>query len=115
MAGHAAHGGVISAGEVANFRTFDLDDPRAQIRELAGGEGRGHRLLQRYHGNSLEWKHSVRPRQPEHVLGEVSKNQVGGDGRDLIETGLAEFPFDVIFFGKPEPAMGLDRGVGGFP
>src|SRR5580765_6695334 len=58
---------------------------------------------------------SVGTRQSEHVFGDISKNQVGGDRRDLIKTSLAEFTLDVILFSKAESTIGLDRGVGRFP
>ena len=38
---------VVLAGEVAAVDALDLDDARAEIGEMAGGERRGHRLLDR--------------------------------------------------------------------
>src|SRR5215207_6367497 len=46
VAGETLYGPVISAREVTDLRAFDLDHPRAQVRELAGSEWRCHRLLQ---------------------------------------------------------------------
>jgi translation initiation factor 2 gamma subunit (eIF-2gamma) len=45
VAGLAKGGPVVAAGEVTAARTFDLDDPRAEVSELTGGEGGGHGLL----------------------------------------------------------------------
>jgi hypothetical protein len=47
------HGPVVAAGEVT-ARPFDLDDPRAQVGELPGGERRGDRLLKRDDGDPLK-------------------------------------------------------------
>src|ERR1700674_1331942 len=58
---------------------------------------------------------SVGTGHAQHVLGEVRQNEIGRDRRHLIEPGLAEFAFDVIFFRKAETAMGLYAGVGGIP
>src|SRR5215208_4020749 len=41
----ALYGSVVSAGEVPHFWTFDLYDARAEVGELAGGEGGGDCLL----------------------------------------------------------------------
>src|SRR5215210_1871962 len=46
VTGEALHGPVVSAREVADLRAFNLYDAGAQVRELAGGEWRRHRLLQ---------------------------------------------------------------------
>jgi hypothetical protein len=40
------HRGVVGAGEVPRLRSLHLYDPRAEVGELAGGEGGGDRLLQ---------------------------------------------------------------------
>ena len=48
------HGPVEVAGEVAGPGPFHLDHPRAQVGELAGGERRGHRLLQRDDRDALQ-------------------------------------------------------------
>ena len=47
------------------------------------------------------------------MLGHIRQDQVGGDGRHLIQTGLAELALDVVFIGKAEAAVGLQAGVGG--
>ena len=49
----AAHAFVVAAGEVAGAGAFDLDDAGAEVGELAGGEGRGDRVLQRDDGECL--------------------------------------------------------------
>jgi hypothetical protein len=119
---------------------LDLDDARAGIGEVTGAVRRRHRLLDRDDQNSLERGHGylaplagrgrftpakrvevkidrgadilVRPRQAEHVLGEIGKDQVGRDGRDGIKSGLAKLAFDVVFLGEAEAAMGLHAHVG---
>src|SRR3546814_4714461 len=58
---------------------------------------------------------SIRPRQPEHVLGEVGEDEVGRDRRDLIEPRLAELALDVVLLGETEPAMGLQANIGSLP
>ena len=55
------------------------------------------------------------PRQPEDVLGHVGIDQVGRDRRHLVEPGLAELAFDVVFVGETEAAVGLHADIGGFP
>ena len=49
------------------------------------------------------------------MLGNITEDQVGGDRRDLVKPGFAEFAFDVIFLSEPEPAVGLQSHVGGCP
>src|SRR5215210_3299913 len=46
VAGHAHDRFVVTPGEVPYAGALDLYDPRTEIRELAGGEGGGDRLLQ---------------------------------------------------------------------
>ena len=57
MAGEALDGGVVGAGEVPYLGSLDLYDPRAEVGELAGGEGGGNRLLQRDDLYALERHH----------------------------------------------------------
>ena len=45
---------VVTAGEVADDRTLHLDDPRAEVGELPGGERRRHGLLQGDHRHPVE-------------------------------------------------------------
>ena len=47
VTGQALDRAVVAAREVAAARPLDLDDPRAEIGELAAGKRRGHRLLDR--------------------------------------------------------------------
>jgi hypothetical protein len=47
VAGLPVHRAVETAGEVPGARALDLDHPRAEVGELAGGERAGHGLLQR--------------------------------------------------------------------
>ena len=56
-----------------------------------------------------------RARHAKHVLGDKRKDQVGRDRRHLIQAGLAELAFDVVFAGEPEAAVGLQAGVGRLP
>ena len=46
VAGHALDRFVVTPGEVPYAGALDLDDPRAEVGELAGGEGGGDRLLE---------------------------------------------------------------------
>ena len=57
MAGHAAHGRVVTAGEVANSGTLNLDDASAKIGEMACGKRRCDRLFQGNDGDSFERLH----------------------------------------------------------
>ena len=50
MAGHAHDRFVVTPGEVTCAGALDLYDPRAEIRELAGGEGACDSLLQGDYG-----------------------------------------------------------------
>src|SRR5829696_5750286 len=58
---------------------------------------------------------SERPRQTEDVLGNVGEDQVGGDGRDVEETGLSKFSLDVVLGVVGVAAEGLHRRVCGLP
>jgi hypothetical protein len=51
----------------------------------------------------------------EHVLGQIGKDEVRRDRRDLVEAGLAELALDVVFLREAEPAMRLDAGLGRSP
>jgi hypothetical protein len=46
VAGLAERGPVVAAGKVTAAGPFDLDDPRAEVGELTGGERGGHGLLE---------------------------------------------------------------------
>ncbi|MCW2494449.1 MAG: hypothetical protein JWQ77_373 [Jatrophihabitans sp.] len=48
------HGAVVATGEVADFGTLHLDDPSAEISELAAGERPGDGLLQGYDHDAVE-------------------------------------------------------------
>src|SRR6202041_1233628 len=72
VAGLAEGGAIVAAGEVAAARPFDLDDPRAEVSELTGGEGRGHGLLKGDDSETVEgMSHDVKlcrqRRQPRRV------------------------------------------------
>ena len=54
----ALHRRVIRTCEVTHTGALDLDDAGAQISQLSGRKGRGHRLLEREDGDPLERKHS---------------------------------------------------------
>jgi len=56
MARQPVHGGVVPAREVSVDRPLDLDDPRAEIGELPGGERYGDRLLHGDHRHPGEWR-----------------------------------------------------------
>src|SRR5262249_13906134 len=73
------------------------------------------RSARREGGPNPESRVSVRPRQPEHVLGDISENQVGRDRSDLIQARLAGFPLDIVFLSKSKAAVGLNRDIRGLP
>ena len=52
-----AHALVVAAREVAHAGTLDLDDARAEVGELARGERRGDRVLERDDGDAFERFH----------------------------------------------------------
>ena len=58
---------------------------------------------------------SERPRQAQHVLGEVGENQIGRNRRNLIQPGFAEFTLDIVFAGKAIAAVKLQADIGRFP
>src|SRR5579862_907701 len=49
------------------------------------------------------------------MLCHIGKYQVGGNWSDLVETCLAEFPFNVVVGGESETAMELQADIGCFP
>jgi hypothetical protein len=49
------------------------------------------------------------------VLANIRKDEVGGDGRHLVEPRLAEFALHVVLGCETEAAVGLQTDVGGFP
>jgi len=55
------------------------------------------------------------PWQSENVFGDVGKDQVRRYGRNLIESGLAEYSFYVVFACKAEAAVELETHVGSLP
>jgi len=55
---------------------------------------------------------SERSWQTEYVLGDIRKNEVGRDRRDLIQPGLAELALDVVFAGKAVATVGLQADIG---
>ena len=57
----------------------------------------------------------VRSGQAEHVLGNIGKDEVRGNWRDLIETSLSKLTFNVVLGGETETAMGLQAHVGCLP
>src|SRR5690606_20192133 len=63
------------------------------------------------------WKSvlSERTWQSQDMLGHIGKNQVGGNGRHLVQPCFTELALDVVFIGKAESAMELQAGIGGFP
>src|SRR5581483_9433416 len=54
VAGLAAHGRVVSAGEVAGSRPLALDHPGPQVSQLPGGERHRDGLLQRDDRDAIE-------------------------------------------------------------
>ena len=70
----------------------------------------GHRSLPMVHRYMSE-----RPREAEHVLGDVREDEVSRDRGDLVETRLAEFALYVILGVEAVAAEGLKGGVGRLP
>src|SRR5678816_1574272 len=58
---------------------------------------------------------SERPRQAEHVLGDVREDQVRRYRRHLVEARFAELALDVVFVREAESTMCLHADVRGFP
>ena len=57
VAGEPFGDGVVGAGEVPASRALHLYDPRAEVGELAGGEGGRYRLLQGDDGYAAQRQH----------------------------------------------------------
>src|SRR5438034_403477 len=58
---------------------------------------------------------SVGARQSEHVLGQVTEDEVGRDRRDLVKARLTELALDVVLLGEAEAAVGLQAHVARLP
>src|SRR5262249_58205995 len=54
---------------------------------------------------------SIGPRQAQHVLGDIGKHHVGGNGRGLIEPALAPLALNPVFARIAEAAKGLQAGL----
>ena len=52
MARESLDGGVVAAREIADDRPLDLDDPGAEVGQLARRERDRHRLLERENGDT---------------------------------------------------------------
>ena len=124
--------------DVAGTLNMATDAGRAMMDALVTPAGRHHRLCERLQaphlpdtgsaalraGDRLRARSDacegraggcfrlIRPRQVQHVLGEIGQDQVGRDRRHLVEAGLAEFSLDVEFLGKAEAAVGLHAHLG---
>ena len=44
------------------------------------------------------------------MFGKIAEDQIGRNRCHLIEPGLAEFAFDIVFLGKAKAAIGLNAG-----
>ena len=62
MARQSLNGGVVAAREIAIARPLDLDDPRAEIRELSRRKRHRHGLFERDHGDPGERQRRCRHR-----------------------------------------------------
>src|SRR5699024_7001850 len=71
MAGEPVDRRVVSAGEVTDFWTFDLDDSGAEVGQLPGGEWSSDGLLATDYGNS---------RQRQVLAGDSRYGRLGGRG-----------------------------------
>src|ERR1700689_2045350 len=49
------------------------------------------------------------------MLGDMSQNHVGGNGRHLVQASFAELALHVVFASEAKAAMRLQAGVSGFP
>jgi hypothetical protein len=54
MRSRAVHDVVVASGQIAPVDTFHLDHPRAQVREVAGGQRPRNCLLDGDYGESLQ-------------------------------------------------------------
>ena len=57
MRGEAARAMVVGARKIAASGALDLDHARAVVRQMAGGEWRGDRVLQGDDDNAVQWSH----------------------------------------------------------
>src|SRR6185295_4929113 len=58
---------------------------------------------------------SVRPRQAEHMFGQIREDHVGRDRRHLIEPRFTELALDIVLLRNAAPSMRLHAHVGGGP
>jgi uncharacterized membrane protein YeaQ/YmgE (transglycosylase-associated protein family) len=57
----------------------------------------------------------VRAGQSEDVLRDVREDEVGGNGRNLVEPRLAKLALHVVLGGEAEASMELEAGFAGLP
>ena len=57
----------------------------------------------------------VRARQAEDVLGDKAEDEIGGNGRDLVQARLAELSLYLVLRRKPVPSVRLEAHVRGLP
>jgi hypothetical protein len=89
MSALAFDGMVVFAGEVAAVDPLDLDDAGPEVRQMAGGQRRGHRLLDRNDRDSLERPHQLMLGAGLQMTGEElhdrgSEPHLPRDARDLV-------------------------------
>src|SRR5690606_9135570 len=96
-----------SAGTESSRSSTTQSAPEASALSTQAGLCPGTNRIERYGCMS------VTPGQPEHVLGRVVEHHLLADPRDPHEPRLAEVPLDVELLAVAEPAVGLQRGVGG--
>ena len=78
--GEPFHRGVVRPCRVAAGRPLDLDDARAELGELAGGERSGDDLLERNHGDAFQRPHAkarLRPGKPVTSVRQASPRATG--------------------------------------
>ncbi|MND69669.1 hypothetical protein D3C80_611560 [compost metagenome] len=59
MRGQAVDPLIVTTGEVATARAFDLDHPGAQVSQLTGTEGRCDRMFEADDGNAVKWANGL--------------------------------------------------------
>src|SRR5579862_7792041 len=58
---------------------------------------------------------SKRARHTQYMFAEVGQDEVGGNGRNLVQARLAELALHVIFRGEAIPAVRLKARIGRLP
>ena len=115
MRSGAVHDVVVSAGEIAAVDAFHLDHPRAEVREVAGGQRRRNGLLDGDYGESLQ-----RQAHFDFLLGLADQSAADDEPLDfagaLVEAHQADVAVDALDGNLTHvtgSAVYLDREIGG--